>query len=103
MMKGIAALPRVSAPRLAEVRPKTIAVVEETTILRSILLSDICKEGYNTPGPLDMPKPERIETREALPTWADPSWNFCQSDLMDDGYLVRHCTKGNGSSLGCEW
>jgi hypothetical protein len=76
MMKGIAALPRVNAPRLADVKPNTMAVVEETTMLRSILLLENWKEGYNTPGPLDMPKPERMETREALPTWADPSWNF---------------------------
>ena len=36
-MKGIAAVPKVIAPRVAEVSPKTAAVVDETTRLRSTL------------------------------------------------------------------
>ena len=36
-MKGMAAVPKVIAPIVAEVSPKTAAVVDETTRLRSML------------------------------------------------------------------
>ena len=70
-MNGMAAVPKVIAPRVAEVRPKTTAVVDETTMLRSMLrLAGDGKWGTdNMPGPVRIciPKPEMTERRLAVP------------------------------------
>lgn len=64
-MNGTAAVPKVIAPRVAEVSPKTTAVVDETTMLRSMLLlvGGGKWETDNMPGPVRIciPKPEMTE------------------------------------------